>query len=186
MKNIFIILFISLSFSIFAQNKKFNSLSVNDIYGNSDNIELKDTLVLYDGTEMITAPIYKQVTVVSDSILVMFTRPQELIASPGVGKIIEIQHIAVFYDYGGTAYDKNGSSFLYYKYDGATSNYSRGSISIIEETSDSHLFAQCPSGDSSDSEDCDNKAVYITCDTANPITGNGDLKFYITYRIITL
>lgn len=146
------------------------------IYGEFDN----DIVRINGGLQLknngITTYTIKK-TIIADSVLVSYTRPQELIPAPGDSKIINIISIGFFFDYNSVAYATNTSVLLKF-----------GSSTVYEGFSIAATSDQLQSANSSltDSGWYLNENFNFTIDAGDPTDGNSPITFYITYQIIEL
>jgi len=118
-------------------------------------------------------------TIITDSILIAYTRPQEIIPAPGAGKIIKMTGCLSFIDYGGTTYATNINGFVGYNGNETNSGY-RVAINQSEDT-----YLDLDKGTVSSNAFL-NSAINFTVQTGNPTDGNSPIIFYITYQIIEL
>ena len=129
------------------------------------------------------------VTLSSANILALHTTPIQLLAAPGAGKINVIDQILFFFDYGGVQY-ANGSD-IEVEYVGDT-------VDLVPQLSNTDINIAVDkimlrsNGTNTGASNVDltagvNTAIEISTNGgAAYITGNGTLKLFIKYRIITL
>ena len=128
------------------------------------------------------------VTVSSAELLALFTTPKTLISSPGAGSYISVISFDMYYTYVSAAYANTGNN-LNVKYDNAsgytlTPNLFAGGF--LDQTND--VVYQSPflgSVYQQASTNILNKPLVLTYANSNLTTGGGNLKIFITYKIIT-
>ena len=116
------------------------------------------------------------------------TTPQTLVAAPGSGKAISVDEIVYSYTYGGTAY--TGGNTLIPIYAGGTTNlFGTDANSIITQAkmqgTTSFIVRRIASTSAVPIDILSNTAVNLYS-SGNYATGNGTLKVFIRYRILTL
>jgi hypothetical protein len=130
----------------------------------------------------------KTVTLSSSDIQTMYTTPVQLIAAPGSSKVISLDDVVFYLSYGTATYAGGGTVELNYDTDGtqllgttnvascittSSSNVQKGNILPIS-TSTFNITVGI------------NKAIVITNNTGVFTTGDGTLKVFLKYRILTL
>lgn len=134
-------------------------------------------------------------TISSAEILALNATPKELIAAPGAGKLIVIDEVELFLDYGSAQYAAGAGEDLTIQY--ATSDTA---IVSVDNDSEGFLLAAASanrlvkpslySGDGSaalfDPDDGDNEAIEAQILVGEWITGDSDIKYSIKYHVVTL
>ncbi len=123
------------------------------------------------------------VTLSSADILSLFTTPKQLIAAGGAGTVIDVVSIDVFYDYNSIAYTTTTSFFITYGTGGANLHNTGVSFGAAFDT---HTKVSLDNQAAWNAATRVNTALSAYCIGADPTAGNGTIKIYITYRIITL
>ena len=119
----------------------------------------------------------------SAEILAMNTTPLELVAAPGSGKVIKIQSIVCNYTYVSATYATNVK--LQVITDGATiAQYEQGMLGATVSTI--RQLSEVNSSSTTATQLLDNAAVNLRVETGDPTAGDGTLKIYATYDIVTL
>jgi hypothetical protein len=125
------------------------------------------------------------VTLSAANIMSMFGTPIDVIAAPGAGKLIVIENVTGFFDYGGTAFLNGGEVRLQYN-------------TKTDKLTEQPLFDTGPMRGTADFVRVANKAaistevyppnepVEITNATGAFDTGNSVIRMSIKYRIVTL
>jgi hypothetical protein len=128
------------------------------------------------------------VTVSSAELLDLFNTPKTLIAAPAAGSYISIRSYAMLYDYGGTAYANTGNN-LQLRYTNAAgvqvdpNMFASGFLDATVDRLYENPF-QGSLGSQAASAIVAQPLVLIYA-SSNLTTGNGVLRIYITYQIIT-
>lgn len=121
------------------------------------------------------------IVIPSAQILTLFTTPVELIAAPGAGKYMVVEYIEAFNDFGTTAYATDVTGIDVKWAGGPTiSNLSQA---WAQATADQLATAL---GYTDQDSVPSNAAVQVQANVSDPTTGDGDWRFHIVYRILTL
>ena len=134
-------------------------------------------------------------TISSAEILALNATPKELIAAPGAGKLIVIDEVELFLDYGAAQYAADAGEDFTIQY--ATSDTA---IVSVDNDSEGFLLAAASanrlvkpslySGDGSaalfDPDDGDNEAIEAQILVGEWATGDSDIKYSIKYHVVTL
>lgn len=150
------------------------------VYQKSDgSIEAKKTAIS-SLLNLATAQI--KITIDSADILTSNSSPIELIAAPGVGKIIFPTSALIVYNFGTAGYTTN-----------TTTNLKLGlyhtlwtSPNLIAQAQDAVQFATLSEVGAVVAPVPSNTALTFTSSTGDPAAGDGTLDIYINYSIITL
>jgi hypothetical protein len=132
-------------------------------------------------------------TISSAEILALNATPKELIPAPGAGKILVVDEIELFMDFGSAAYVRDGGDEeLVLQYSGGVDvhAFANATDAFLTAAADVHRIIRpviydsaavnfIPSG-------ADNEAVVAYITNSEVITGDSDLKYKIRYRTITL
>lgn len=128
------------------------------------------------------------VTVSSAELLDLFNTPKTLISAPAAGSYISIKLFEMLYDYGGTAYANTGNT-LQLRYTNAAGTQIGGSMFVngfLNQTADmispQNFIGSMPSSTASSMVA---QPVILTYTSSNLTTGNGVLRIYIEYTIVT-
>jgi len=160
--------------------------SANDIILGTDNVKVVTPLGLKDSGLVETR--VATISLSSADILGMYATPIELIASPGVGKLILVDNILVSLTAGVTAYTGGGT--LRTNYTGSTLDISivtfpAATITSATSRQDARsCYGTAALGLSVNGNS--NTALLFTNITGAFLTGNGTAKVFIQYRIVTL
>lgn len=126
------------------------------------------------------------VDITSSEILNIFTTPKQIIAAPGAGKILQVVSLMAYYKFGTTAYSASASfAFKYDNASGAAVNIS--SLTMLDNAADALIFPEL----ATQTNDVlvtpyVNKNIIFTNTSANPTSGDGTLRIYVTYKTITV
>lgn len=160
-----------------------------DIASNAD-IELTKLNIdnEIDNTELADSVAnVAEISVSSAEILALAASPKELIAAPGAGKVITVDDVTYSYTHNGTSY-ANGSSIIV-TYTGGTTHILGNAVTnalAVAVLTGSANYVRAVAGDGQTPEAQVNTAVVLKATGAEFITGNGTLKIFIRYRILTL
>jgi len=121
---------------------------------------------------------YVKIEVSSAEILAINTSPKQLVAAPGAGKVLILQHIVVYYHFSVAAYATNTNIDIR---NTTGTNYLQDLHSIINEIADRIVETgrQYPPL-------IVNEPLILTEPTGNPTGGSGTLTIYLWYKEITL
>jgi len=134
-------------------------------------------------------------TISSAEILALNATPKELIAAPGAGKVIIVDDMEFFMNYGSAAYVRDGSNeeFVveYATTGGDIWAPAVATDTFLTSTADTWRFVKpsnytIDTGVVFDPMTADNEAVQATITNSEVITGDSDIKYKIRYRIRTL
>lgn len=126
-----------------------------------------------------------EISISSAEILALFTTPKTLVAAPAAGKAIILENVSFSFTHGGVNYAAGGAWRI--QYNGQTTNLLstmnidspiNGAASFLRH----YTTAVAAGGNTPFAA----TALEITNATANHTTGNGTLKVYVKYKIITL
>lgn len=126
----------------------------------------------------VTPIRYRTVQLTSAEILALNTTQKELVEAPGPGKVLEFVSMVSFLDYGGTAYDSNGDLIVKLHTTAVSATIAQGDL--IQAGADAYNVTQALSADE---VLLANKALYLTCSSGNPGSGNGILIVHVAYRV---
>lgn len=127
------------------------------------------------------------VTLSSADILALNTTPKELLPAPGVGKVLILDQIVYSYTYGTTQYTGGGIIRPVWR-GGTTAVWGTGvtgelAVALMQAAS-SYIGIRCQSAVSI--AQLENTAIDLYAATGDFATGDGTLKVFIKYRILTL
>jgi len=115
------------------------------------------------------------------NIISMNGTPIEIIANPGSGKTIAVDQVVCSYTYGGTQFTGGGA--VHIQEETSATNF----ISPLSQAEMQAAASIIKFREMNDNRSVlANKKIYITNDTAAFADGNGTMKVFIRYRIITL
>jgi len=161
----------------------------NPTYDVSKNVWNEGHDVVFDGNDFIRI----KRTLTSAELLAIFTTPIQLVAAPGVGKVVVPITIALSYRYNTIAYTDNGGDIIIMPNGGgAPQDWASAAFHGVNFwTKTTHQFraqgyslAIVAAGLLSSAYD--NKALMIANDTANPTLGNGTIIVTVNYQIFDL
>lgn len=124
------------------------------------------------------------ISVSSAEILNLFSSPKILIAAPGVGKFINVIAIMGYLQYNTTTYATNTQ--LNIRYNNLSVPIPSTSWNIAQTESKIYRFTTQSTSTGEASATLLNQPVTLAALSGNPTTGDGTIKVYITYQIITL
>ncbi len=136
--------------------------------------------VEFNGTDSVSSAtlLIKEITISAADLKTMFTTPIELIAAAGANKVIVVDSIIGFLDYGAATYTGGGTVRVIHGTSSHILNVAPSSL--IKASSDgNYTFTQ----DSNTVLSVFNEALEITNQTAVFATGDGVLKLKIIYSI---
>jgi hypothetical protein len=127
-----------------------------------------------------------KLVILSGDVLQLNSIPQQIIAAPGAGKIIDVINVVGKIDYGTTDYDTNTTLAL--KFTGATDNMVQeaGSSPFLSMSISAIKKITIPDGNITDTQIIENESLYVTVNTGNPANGDSTITIYVTYKITTL
>ena len=137
--------------------------------------------LVYDGAGYLPTyiPITSKVTLSSAQILNLGSVPVTLVASPGVGKFIQILSVTGRMNFGTVAYDTNTHLQVF---TGALAGISFTDQDLLGSRFTINYAFNGPANVNTDED----VPVQIQVELGNPATGDGTLDIYTTYKIITL
>jgi hypothetical protein len=118
----------------------------------------------------------------------MYATPVEVIAAPGVGKVIVVENCLGAYTYVAPAYGGGSWVVLVEETSGTilTGAIMDGSANSMAGTADAYGLGNGLFNASANIDIVPNKSVKVTNGAGAYTSGNGTLKLYIKYRIVTL
>lgn len=121
-------------------------------------------------------------SITTGQVLTLFSIPIQILAAPGAGKGYDLVDASATLAYNTTAYAGNTNIQII----GASSGivYANLNSTILTETS-STIYKFDMKGTTSFKVGV-NEALQVIQTTSNPTTGNSPMKFYLTYKIITI
>lgn len=144
-----------------------------EIKTNQTNIETNET-------DIASNLQIASVDLTAAEIKALNTTPQELVAAPGAGKVIEFVSAVLFLDHGGIDYDTNGNITIQTDTTNTTLSDTIAEGDFLFNSADSYRVVQALSAD----EQLDaNEALEITVGTGDPATGDGILTIKVMYRV---
>lgn len=151
---------------------------------NSSNIDYKMTganlKLAINGTSSET--IYKaNLTIATADVLTSFATPLLVVAAPAAGYHIEVVNASVKLTYNSVAYATNLDVELYT--DTATIAQVAARLLNATVTTNRLMTVQAVSG-VTDTQLISAKGLYFRTKTGNPITGNSEVRVYVSYRIV--
>lgn len=124
------------------------------------------------------------ITLSSAEILNLFTTPKQLIAAPGLGKVIRVIRVELHYHFGTTAYATNTQMSIEYGAqspevpavgdNGALAATASG-ITFLAEQQGVRLVTQV-----------ENTSILVSVETGNPTSGNGDMVIKAWYEVVNM
>jgi hypothetical protein len=153
---------------------------------NDNSTKLATTAYVDGKTATIPDDIAKTVTVTltSTQLKAMNTTPIQLIAAPGAGKVLVFEQMSVYYTYGTAAYA--GQPNFRVHYDGSsTTNYFINAAWTFFNRTDSYAIHYTNTASNVTFLTYTNTALQ-TSFSSDQTTGDGTVKLYIKYRIVTL
>jgi hypothetical protein len=128
-------------------------------------------------------PIIVKVTLTASQILLLNTSPVNLIAEPGVGKIIQlVSPLVVVHNFVTAAYATNTT--LNFSYGGNITTATNNTLLTTTATRLGYVLIAAYSNTGNNI--VSNTAFRVAVGTGNPTGGGGSLDIYLTYRILTL
>lgn len=125
-----------------------------------------------------------KISLTSAQILALFTTPRQLVAAPGIGKMIEVLSIFGRLNFNSVAYATNTNLNFYL---GSSVLSLASNINLINGTSSRiGKFVFTAISGSTNGNMQENAAVMVNVPGSNPTAGNSTLDLYVTYKIVTL
>ena len=132
--------------------------------------------------DRFTGKVYnKEIDISAAEILDLFDTPKELVAAPGIGRVLEFLSIVIFLDYG---------TEIYATYGNLTVNYHDANTAVSNQLDEgTYLFNNADIYGVAQVLDAEvtlvaNDALELRCGTGDPTAGGGGtLKVRIAYRI---
>jgi len=144
-------------------------------YVNSGTTDSPNFTAIGGGSGILTT----KVSLSSAQILNLGSVPVTLVASPGVGKFIQILSVTGRMNFGTVAYD---TSTHLQVFTGALAGISFTDQNLLGSRFTINYAFNGPANVNTDED----VPVQIQVELANPATGDGTLDIYVTYKIITL
>ena len=126
-----------------------------------------------------------KLVILSGDVLQLFTTPQQIIAAPGSGKIIDVIDVVGKIDYGTTDYT---GTTLALKFTGASDNMVQESIfsPFLSMSISAIKKINVQNATATTTQIIENESLYVTVNTVDPANGDSTITIYVTYRILTL
>ncbi|MEA2066016.1 MAG: hypothetical protein U9O65_02780 [Thermotogota bacterium] len=121
------------------------------------------------------------VDITTGEILALNTTPQELVAAPGAGYVIEFISAVLILDYNSAAYATNGDLSIQTDTTNTTLSDTVGLSDFLAQTADTIRTVQVLSADTNLDA---NEALELFCGTGDPATGDSPITVKVTYRIL--
>jgi hypothetical protein len=127
-------------------------------------------------------------TITSSEILALNATPKELIAAPGAGKAIIVDEIELFLSFGTTAYVAGVGEDLTIEYSAGVdiATWDNDTDDILVGIADERRINRPTVYDVVDATTIDNEAVNASIAVGEVLTGDSDIKYRITYKVVTL
>ena len=127
-----------------------------------------------------------KLVILSGDVLQLNTTPQQIIATPGSGKIIDVIDVVGKIDYGTTDYDTNTTLAL--KFTGATDNMAQeaGTSPFLSMSNSAIKKINVLGTTVTNTQIIENESLYVTVNTGDPANGDSTITIYVTYKITTL
>lgn len=127
-----------------------------------------------------------KVTITADQIKACFTTPVEIIAAPGVGKVIMIDEVMVMNQPGNNYLNVGGNHRI--RYDGGTTDAVAAVINNLLIAQDDNYIQKIDGIAMASQSNAAylNKSIKFLNDTQNMTVGTRPLKLSIRYRVITI
>lgn len=117
-------------------------------------------------------------------VLTLNSIPQQIVASPGVGKLIEPVDCLMHVIFNTTAYNTNTNTLLVVS--GSNTPVMR-QLTGLDATVDSYRkFEVAPAANPVNSQYVTNAALVIQVQVGDPLAGDSDIHIYLSYRIVTV
>jgi len=123
----------------------------------------------------------REVRITSAEILALYTTAKELVAAPGVGKVLEFVAAVFFIDYGSATYASNGNLKVHLGTTGTAVSNQLDAADLVQKTADTYV--RLPVKDDEETVLQDNENLELRCGTGNPDTGNSPIIVKVMYRI---
>ena len=148
------------------------SLSLMDFKGETIN-----TIDVSNGIKQIS------ITLSSAQILSIYSTPIEIIPAPGNGKFIEIMSASCKVDFNTTPYSAN---LLHLITDTATEPQFRNVKILTATGSVIWKFGEITANDAADTQIIENKGIYVTSVSSDPVDGDSSITIYVCYREVVI
>jgi hypothetical protein len=125
-----------------------------------------------------------KISCTSAEILALNTTPKQILATPGAGKLYSISDILVVYTVGTVPYVGNVN--LRVIYTGSTRPVAENALILTSTVNRTGNMAKSAITATAVTQYMTNTALVLTTETGNPITGDGTIDVYVTYKIVTL
>ncbi len=161
------------------------NMQTNDLRNNTFNRRTEDVSLATEDFEDDGQIFFASLLILSADILQLNTVPQQIVPSPGPGKMIEVvtESTKIVNSGAVTAYTANTSTTLIT--DTADDHQSQDSGILISTTSRRTRGLIFGSGPGTvDQQLLEDKALMVSSLTGNPATGTFDIKKFVSYRII--
>ncbi len=123
----------------------------------------------------------KIVKLTSAEILALFTTTKELVAAPGVGKVLEFMSAVFFIDYNSATYTTRGDLTVNLATTGTAVSNTLDAGDLVQKTADTYVLLAVK--DNEETVLQDNEALELRVATGNPVVGDSPIKVSILYRI---
>ena len=134
------------------------------------------------GDQRAIGMVYEKIVeLTSAEILALFTTTKELVAAPGVGKVLEFMSATFFIDYNTATYATRGDLTVNLATTGTAVSNTLDAADLVQKTADTYVLL--PVKDTEETVLQDNEALELRCATGNPVTGDSTIKVSILYRI---
>jgi len=136
------------------------------------------------GGTTASTTFYASATMTTAELLAGFTTAKIVVAAPSALYAIEVISATASVTYNSAAYATNTSLILYT--DTATDNQFEFTSFLASTVTNAKRGILQGSGGAATLQIIAGKPLYLKVKTGNPITGNSDIKVYVSYRLITL
>jgi hypothetical protein len=135
-------------------------------------------------------------TIGTADVLQLNATPVEVIATPGANKAIVVDEIQLFLDYGSATYVADAGDDLTVEYSGGAdiAVIDNDAVTFLTAVADAHWMGRnftlydasvAGTGDGVLLSSFDNEGVQISIANSEVITGDSDLKYRITYHVVS-